>query len=111
MTDTTKTYRVDVFYNRTMADAWQGYVAGQTLDTVGEFQVDAASDAEALNRTWAAMNRGSGFECDRLLDGRRSMSVGDVLVVDGQRCYGVAGVGFDALNTAVVGAAINAGAF
>jgi hypothetical protein len=61
------------------------YAVGDKLEAVYETEIEALSPTDALNRVFAMFNRGSGLFVGDIVYPQRSLSVGDVVEVDGIR--------------------------
>jgi hypothetical protein len=88
---------VTVMYNEG-EHHYSGFDAA-TASLTAPFTVDVdrgATEVATLENVWAALNRGSGQE-SVALDGRRSMSVGDVAMLDGNY-WAVSGFGWDPIS-------------
>jgi hypothetical protein len=103
----TTAFKVEVFLNRQEDDEgrlaifsrFRGedtYQEGDALELVLTTTVSGDSKEEVLNKTFALTNRGSGTFIGDDAYPQRSLSVGDVVALDGER-YTVANVGFKAL--------------
>lgn len=85
--------RLAIFSRLRSEDAYQD---GDALELVLTTTVAADSKDGALNTVFALTNRGSGSFVGDEAYPQRSLSVGDVVALDGER-FAVAGVGFKAL--------------
>ena len=96
-------YLVDVLYNEVRrtdrARAFTPYEPGDPLRYVKALVIDADTVEAALAKTWRAMNRVDGSAVEKVPDGERSLSVGDVVVVDGT-AYAVAPTGWAQVDRA-----------
>jgi hypothetical protein len=100
-------FKVEVFLNRQEDDEGRlaiftrfrgedAYQEGDALELVLTTTVSGDSKEEVLNKTFALTNRGSGTFIGDEAYPQRSLSVGDVVALDGER-FAVAWVGFSAL--------------
>jgi hypothetical protein len=75
---------------------------GEFTAEVVERRADATSDNEILEDVFAGWNHGSQRECKTFLNSRvRSLSVNDIVVVDGQP-YQCAGMGWQPVSSSFV---------
>jgi hypothetical protein len=79
------------------------YQEGDELEAVFTRTVAGETEQDALNTVYAWLNRGSGTFVGDEAYPQRSLSVGDVVVLDGER-YSVESVGFKSLTCSNCGA-------
>lgn len=77
-------------------DSWEGYLPGHPLRYVGNVTVGLHDEFDVmLDDVYALLNGGAQGEAETYRKrGNRSLSVGDVLVIDGV-AFAVSGLGFD----------------
>lgn len=87
-------FRVTAYENES-SDFWNGWKKGDRLAKVAEFSVLAATPAEALEEAWHIGNKQPVSWPLYWPRDHRSMSMGDVVVLDHEAAYAVARFGWE----------------